>query len=167
MLPSLAIALVLGACAEDPATTDATMTLTSEAFAEGAAIPTRHTCDGEDVSPALAWDGAPDGAAAFALIVDDPDANGFVHWVVADIPADARGATEGTSPGTDGRNDMGRDGYGGPCPPSGTHRYVFTIYALNDALALEPGFSADELRSAMEGRVLATGLLTGTYQRGG
>ena len=166
MLPFLAIALILGACAEDPATNDE-MTLTSGAFAEGAPIPSRHTCDGEDVSPALAWEGAPEGAAAFALIVDDPDAHGFVHWVVADIPADARSADEGTSPGTDGRNDMRRDGYGGPCPPSGTHRYVFTIYALGDALGLQPGFSAEELRSAMEGRVLASGRLTGTYQRGG
>jgi Raf kinase inhibitor-like YbhB/YbcL family protein len=166
MLFVLAIVPLLGACAEDPATND-TITLTSDAFDEGAAIPTRFSCDGEDVSPPLAWDGVPSETAAFALIVDDPDAGGFVHWVVADIPADARSAAEGSSPGTDGRNDMGREGYGGPCPPSGTHRYVFTIYALGDALGLDADFSADELRSAMEGHVLATGRLTATYERGG
>ena len=144
-----------------------TITVTSTAFDEGGAIPTRFSCDGEDVSPPLAWEGAPDGTVAFALILDDPDAGGFVHWTVADIAASDGSAEEGESPGIDGRNGFGRAGYGGPCPPSGTHRYVVTLYALSEPLSVEPGFSPADLRSAMEGRVLATGHLTGTYRRGG
>ena len=143
------------------------MAVTSAVFEEGGAIPTRHGCDGDDVSPPLAWEGAPDGTLAYALIVDDPDARGFVHWTVADIPASTQSTAEGASPGIDGRNGFGRTGHGGPCPPSGSHRYVFTIYALNAPISVEPGFTADELRAAMEGRVLATGRLTGTYRRGG
>ena len=166
MLVLLAIAPILGACTEDPAMTD-TISVTSPAFDEGGAIPTRYSCDGEDVSPPLAWQGAPDGTVAFALIFDDPDAGGFVHWTVADIAASDGSAEEGESPGIDGRNGFGRAGYGGPCPPSGTHRYVVTLYALSEPLSVEPGFSAADLRSAMEGRVLATGQLTGTYRRGG
>ena len=166
MLLLLAIAPILGACTEDPAMTD-TISVTSPAFDEGGAIPTSYSCDGEDVSPPLAWQGAPDGTVAFALIVDDPDAGGFVHWTVADIAASDGSAEEGESPGIDGRNGFGRAGYGGPCPPSGTHRYVVTLYALSEPLSVEPGFSAADLRSAMEGRVLATGHLTGTYRRGG
>ena len=166
MLLLLAIAPILGACTEDPAMTD-TISVTSPAFDEGGAIPTRYSCDGEDVSPPLAWQGAPDGTVAFALILDDPDAGGFVHWTVADIAASDGSAEEGESPGIDGRNGFGRAGYGGPCPPSGTHRYVVTLYALSEPLSVEPGFSAADLRSAMEGRVLATGQLTGTYRRGG
>jgi len=166
MLLLLAIAPILGACTEDPAMTD-TISVTSPAFDEGGAIPTRYSCDGEDVSPPLAWRGAPDGTVAFALILDDPDAGGFVHWTVADIAASDGSAEEGESPGIDGRNGFGRAGYGGPCPPSGTHRYVVTLYALSEPLSVEPGFSAADLRSAMEGRVLATGQLTGTYRRGG
>jgi len=166
MLLLLAIAPILGACTEDPAMTD-TISVTSPAFDEGGAIPTRYSCDGEDVSPPLAWQGAPDGTVAFALILDDPDAGGFVHWTVADIAASDGSAEEGESPGIDGRNGFGRAGYGGPCPPSGTHRYVVTLYALSEPLSVEPGFSPADLRSAMEGRVLATGHLTGTYRRGG
>ena len=144
-----------------------TITVTSTAFDEGGAIPTRFSCDGEDVSPPLAWEGAPDGTVAFALILDDPDAGGFVHWTVADIAGSAGSTEEGESPGIAGRNGFGRFGYGGPCPPSGTHRYVVTVYALREPLSVEPGFNAADLRSAMEGRVLATGRLTGTYRRGG
>ena len=166
MLLLLAIAPILGACTEDPAMTD-TISVTSPAFDEGGAIPTRYSCDGDDVSPPLAWQGAPDGTVAFALILDDPDAGGFVHWTVADIAASDGSAEEGESPGVDGQNGFGRAGYGGPCPPSGTHRYVVTLYALSEPLSVEPGFSAADLRSAMEGRILATGHLTGTYRRGG
>ena len=140
--------------------------VTSSAFEEGGSIPRRHTCDADDVSPPLAWTGAPDGAAAFAVIVDDPDARGWVHWIVADIPAETASVAEGESPGTDGRNDFGRNGWGGPCPPSGSHRYSFEVVALSDRLGLPAGFSADELRAAMEGKVLASGRLTASYRRG-
>lgn len=147
--------------------TDA-LTVTSSAFADGEAIPARHGCDDEDVSPALAWSDPPAGTAAIALIVDDPDARGFAHWVAADIPAEPRSLDEGasgSSAGTEGRNDFGRTGYGGPCPPSGSHRYVFTVLALSQPVEVAAGFSADELRSAIEGNVLASGRLTGTFSR--
>ena len=142
-------------------------TITSSAFEEGGSIPGRYTCNGDDVSPPLAWTAAPEATAGFALIVDDPDARGWIHWVVADIPADRVSLDEYESPGTEGRNDFGRMGWGGPCPPSGSHRYVFEIFALSAELDLPAGFSADELRSAMEGKVLGSGRLTASYRRGG
>ncbi len=143
--------------------------LTSPVFVDGAAIPSRYTCDGANVSPPLAWSGAPDATAGFALLVTDPDARGFVHWVATDIPLTARGLVEGASgtasAGREGRNDFGRPGWGGPCPPSGTHRYVFELFALSAPLGL-PGFpSAADVRRAMAGRVLAEARLTGTYRR--
>lgn len=145
--------------------TDSLM-VTSTAFRDGEAIPSDHGCDGRDVSPPLAWSGVPDGTAAFALVVDDPDARGFVHWLVADIPSGTTSLEEGSAAGIQGGNDFGRTGYGGPCPPSGTHRYVFTVHALSESLDLASRFSADELSAAMEGRILASGRLSGTYQRG-
>jgi hypothetical protein len=105
-----------------------------------------------------------------ALIVDDPDARGWVHWLVADLPPDQAElpeAASGTVGGVEGRTDFGRTGYGGPCPPSGTHRYVFEVFALAEPLGLSSGFSADELRRAMDGKVLASGRLTASYTRGG
>ena len=147
-----------------------TLDVTSSAFEEGGAIPSRHTCDGEDVSPPVGWAGAPEGTAAYTMIVDDPDAGGWIHWLVTDIPADRLGLDEGASggsAGTEGRNDFGRTGHGGPCPPSGTHRYAFEVFALSESLGLATAFSADELRAAMEGRVLGSGRLTGTYRREG
>lgn len=148
--------------------TDA-ITVTSPAFTADGTIPSRYTCDGDNISPPLAWSGAPDGTAAFALIVDDPDARGWIHWLATDLPADADALDEGvsgTAAGTEGRTDFGRTGYGGPCPPSGSHRYSFEVFALSEPLGLPDGFSADELRSAMEGKVLASGRLTATYRRG-
>ena len=143
------------------------MTITSSALEDGGSIPGRYTCDGDDVSPPLAWTAAPEGTAGLALIVDDPDARGWIHWVVADIPADEMSVDENESPGTDGRNDFGRTGWGGPCPPSGSHRYVFEVFALSERLDLPAGFSADELRAAMAGKVLASGRLSASYRRGG
>ncbi|MGH2401840.1 MAG: YbhB/YbcL family Raf kinase inhibitor-like protein [Candidatus Limnocylindria bacterium] len=173
MLRSQLAALLLTACTgtststdlEAPSMTDS-LTVTSTAFKEREAIPSDYGCDGSDVSPPLAWSGAPDGTAAFAIVVDDPDARGFVHWLAADIPGDTTSVDEGEAAGAQGRNDFGRSGYGGPCPPSGEHRYVFTVHALSETLGLSAGFSADELRAAMEGRILATGELSGTYRRG-
>ena len=146
-----------------------TMTVTSSAFSADGAIPNRHTCDGADISPPLAWTGAPDGTAAYALIVDDPDARGWIHWLATDLAVDPPALDEGasgSSAGTEGRNDFGRTGYGGPCPPSGSHRYRFEVFALSEPLGLSDGFSADELRAAMEGKVLASGQLTASYRRG-
>lgn len=148
------------------------LTLTSSSFQADGEIPRRNTCDGEDVSPALAWEGAPDGAQSFVLIVDDPDARGFVHWILLDVGASASGSLpEAYSSSPDaaqqGTNDFGRVGWGGPCPPSGRHRYTFTLTALNAPLALAEAPRADEVREAMAGHVLAEATLNATYQRGG
>jgi Raf kinase inhibitor-like YbhB/YbcL family protein len=147
------------------------LTVSSDAFEEGGAIPERYSCDGEDVSPPLRWSAGPEETAAYAVIADDPDARGFIHWVVADLPADvtqlAEGASGGEIPGVEGRNDFGRSGWGGPCPPSGTHRYTFSVYALRERLELPGVIDAGAVRAAIEGRVLGEGSLTATYRRGG
>ncbi len=153
----------------------ANIKLTSVAFADGQPIQARYTCDGEDKSPALRWTGLPQGARSTALIVDDPDAPGrvFVHWVLYGIPVSMTELPEGVSGAArtsfgarNGTNDFGRSGYGGPCPPPGKpHRYIFTLYALDGGLDLEPGAGKKELLSAMNGHVLAEGRLVGTYQR--
>jgi Raf kinase inhibitor-like YbhB/YbcL family protein len=146
-----------------------TFTLSSPEFSDGGPIPRRFSCDGEDISPALEWAGAPDGTVSLALIVDDPDARGFVHWVLLDVTAEASGALPAgfSGPGapSEGSNGFGRPGYGGPCPPSGTHRYVFTMYALDRRLDLSGAPPASEVRVAMAGHVLGEARLTGTYRR--
>ncbi len=151
--------------------------LTSTAFRDGGAIPAKHSCDGADVSPALAWRGAPQGTVSFALIVDDPDAPAgtWVHWVLYDVPAAAGGAPEGVAKvetsselggAVQGRNDFRRLGYGGPCPPPGpAHRYFFKLSALGVKLGLKPGASKADVERAMTGHVLATTQLMGTYAR--
>lgn len=167
----LPVSLILLACQAETATPEVSppmtdsLAVTSAAFAEGGTIPSRFTCDGADVSPPLSWSEAPDATRAFALVVDDPDARGFVHWAVADL--EATELAEGATDGVHGRNSFGRSGYGGPCPPSGSHRYVFTVFALSEPVGLPAGFSADELRSAMTDKVLASGSLTASYRRGG
>ena len=143
--------------------------LTSPAFADDGPIPARYSCDGANVSPPLAWGGAPRETRAFAVLVSDPDARGFVHWVAVDIPGTSAGLPEGASgsgrAGREGRNDFGRPGWGGPCPPSGTHRYVFVLYALAAPLDLAGAPSAAEVRGKLAGRTLAQARLTGTYRR--
>ena len=144
--------------------------LTSAAFVDGAAIPRKYSCDGDDVSPPLEWSDAPDDTAALVLVVDDPDARDFVHWVVFDmVGSQSGGLAEGVSASPDappqGRNDFGRIGWGGPCPPSGTHRYRFALYALDEPIALTGTPSAEELRAAMQGHVVGEAELTGTYTR--
>jgi Raf kinase inhibitor-like YbhB/YbcL family protein len=147
-------------------------TLTSIAFTDGGAMPRKSSCDGENVSPALEWNGAPDGTGALALIVDDPDAGGFVHWVVFDMTGtQSGGLTEAVSASPDappqGRNGFGKIGWGGPCPPSGRHRYQFSLLALDGPLGLNGTPGADDIRQAAAGHTLAQAQLTGTYQRGG
>ena len=145
------------------------------AFGEGLPIPRDFTADGRDVSPALAWSGAPEETRGFALICEDPDAprGNWVHWVLYDVPPETAGLPEGVPPddrppglGAHGRNDFGNPGYGGPAPPRGTHRYFFRLYALDRALGLAPGATAAELRRAMAGHVLAETSRMGTYSRG-
>ncbi|NPV09790.1 MAG: YbhB/YbcL family Raf kinase inhibitor-like protein [Anaerolineae bacterium] len=152
------------------------VSLVSSAFTEGGLIPSEFTCDGEGTSPMLQWTGAPEGTRSFALIVEDPDAprGTFVHWVAYDIPPEVTTLAAGVPQEWDtggfrqGRNGAGNVGYIGPCPPAGEeHRYVFTLYALDDLLGLEPGVSVEELREAMEGRVLAQAQLVGRYSRTG
>jgi Raf kinase inhibitor-like YbhB/YbcL family protein len=145
--------------------------LTSTGFKDGAAIPRRFSCDGENVSPDLAWAGAPVGTKALVLIVIDPDARGFVHWLVYDLTASpAGGLPQAISASPDappqGTNSFGKRGYGGPCPPSGTHHYRFTLSALDAGLGLTGAPGVDALHAAMAGHVLAEATLTGTYHRG-
>jgi Raf kinase inhibitor-like YbhB/YbcL family protein len=143
--------------------------LTSPAFADGADIPIRHTCDGADLSPRLTWTGVPDGTRSLALVVDDPDAPGgtFTHWVVYDLPADQSELGEGAVPATSGRNSFGRTGYGGPCPPpaDAPHRYRFTLYALDiPKIALKNG-TREELEAQVDAHTLGTARLVGRYKR--
>jgi Raf kinase inhibitor-like YbhB/YbcL family protein len=151
------------------------MRLTSTAFTAGATIPSSCTCEGENVSPPLAWTGTPAGTRSLALVVDDPDAprRRWVHWVIWNLPPAMQGLPPGVSNdatlaggGRQGRNDFGRVGYGGPCPPPGpAHHYVFTLFALDAVLGLAPGATRAELSRAMDGHVLATAELVGTFRR--
>lgn len=163
------LALALAATPEPPVRLD----LTSAAFSTGATIPVRHTCEGEDLSPALTWNNVPEGTRTFALVVDDPDAPGktWVHWLVWDIPASARSLPEGLGPTAgdvrQGTNDFKSIGYGGPCPPKGhgAHRYFFRLFALDRRVDLPPGATRAEVDAAMKGHVLATGELMGKFHR--
>ncbi len=153
------------------------LSISSPAFAAGAAIPVKHTCDGEDLSPRLEWTEPPAGTKAFALIVDDPDApvGDWVHWVVVDLPATSRALPEGVArandvrgvePARQGRNDFGRLGWGGPCPPPGkAHRYFFKLYALDAPLGLAAGATKAEVEKRLAGHVLAKAEMFGTYAR--
>ncbi len=151
-------------------TTPVPFTLSSAEFDDGAAIPRAATCDGADASPALAWAGAPAGTKSYALVVTDPDAHDFVHWIAFDLTGVPNGNLAGgvvaaaATPGQ-GRNDFGRRGYGGPCPPSGQHRYTFTLSALDRALGLGGTPSLATVQAAMKGHVLGQAVLRGTYRR--
>jgi Raf kinase inhibitor-like YbhB/YbcL family protein len=155
----------------ESATRAASFELTSSAFADGGGIPRTYACDGQDTSPPLAWSGAPDGTATFALVMTDPDAGGFVHWVMFNVDASASGAIPtGVSASPDappqGTNSFGRVGYGGPCPPSGTHHYVFRLLALDAELPLTGTPKESQVLAAAEGHILGEAKLTGTYRKG-
>ncbi|MGH7712335.1 MAG: YbhB/YbcL family Raf kinase inhibitor-like protein [Gemmatimonadaceae bacterium] len=154
------------------------MRLSSTAFQNMGAIPARFTCDAEDVSPPLAWDEVPNEAKSLALIVDDPDAPDpaapkrvYVHWVVYDIPLTTDSLLERTTAknlpagARQGKNDFGKVGYGGPCPPIGRHRYFHKLYALDDTLGDRGALTKAELLKALEGHILAEAQLVGTYER--
>jgi hypothetical protein len=156
------------------------LSLTSPAFTHQGTIPALHTCEGRDVSPALAWTGVPEGTKSLALVVDDPDAPDprapkmtWVHWVLYNLPPGTAGLPEGVSrdrlpAGTrEGRNDWKRTGYGGPCPPIGRHRYFHKLYALDTMLPDLATPTKERLEAAMEGHVLARAELVGTYQKTG
>jgi hypothetical protein len=148
--------------------------VTSPAFKSGEMIPKKYTCDGEDVSPPIEWSGIPDGTNSVALICDDPDApmGTWVHWFIFNMPPDTRSLPEGAgrekvsvNGAVIGINDSREIGYGGPCPPSGVHRYYFRIYALDKTLDLKQGAAKKDLLKAMEGHILARGELMGKYKR--
>lgn len=150
------------------------MELSSTAFPEEGMIPTKYTCDGADVSPPLKWGSIPEGTKSYALICDDPDApvGTWVHWVYYDIPPETEGLPENVTPkehpssgGIQGTNDFRKIGYGGPCPPGGTHRYFFKLYALDTLLKLPPASTKSQVLEAMEGHILGQGELMGKYKR--
>mgnify|MGYP001564115471 CR=1 FL=1 len=144
------------------------MKLTSPAFTHNGSIPSEYTCDGSGLSPPLGISDVPENAKSLVLISDDPDApvGTWDHWVVFNIPASAKEIPTGTEPqGTPGKNSWGRTGYGGPCPPSGTHRYFFKLYALDTTLNLPAGSAKKQIESAMQGRILTKAELMGTYSR--
>ncbi len=150
------------------------ITITSTAFNDGDMIPRDYTCDGENISPPLAWKGVPEGAKSLALIFDDPDAPAgtWVHWVLFNIPTTTHALPQNTPPAKvlengakHGTTDFKRLGYGGPCPPSGTHRYYLKLYALDVELEQESGLTKADLLDAMKGHILAEGQLMGRYAR--
>ena len=152
-----------------------TLILSSAAFQQQDNIPPKYTCQGEDISPPLAWSEPPKGTHSYTLIVDDPDApnNVFTHWLIYNIPASITELSEGLPANAklpngllQGKNDFGNTGYGGPCPPPGSpHRYRFTLYALDQALDIEPVASKAQLLTAIEGHILEQYKLTGLFQR--
>jgi Raf kinase inhibitor-like YbhB/YbcL family protein len=174
-LALLVIVTSLVAVAQQPAAKSPLFSVSSPAFAAGAVIPEQYTCKGNDLSPPLQWSKVPAQTGSFALIVDDPDAPGgvWVHWVVWDLPATARSLPEAIpkrdlldNGSRQGRNDFGRTGYNGPCPPGGkTHRYVFRLYALDGKLTLSPQSSRSDLDAAMKGHVVAETEYIGTFHR--
>ena len=151
--------------------------LSSSSFTAGGNIPRQFTCEGEDISPELSWKNAPSGTKTFVLIVHDPDApraGGFTHWVVYNLPANVTHIAQHApkseklpAGGIQGKNDFGQTGYKGPCPPSGTHRYYFYLYALDTELKLTPGANKDEVEKAIKGHVLQKAELMGKYKKGG
>lgn len=148
--------------------------LKSRAFENEGMIPEKYTCDGDDISPPLSWESVPEGTKSIALICDDPDAPAgtWVHWVVYNLPPEIRTLEENITPersmengGIQGMNDSQKIGYGGPCPPGGTHRYFFKIFALDAKVDLTPGATKSQLLIAMEGHILAKEDLIGKYSR--
>ena len=180
----LIMIILLAACTEKPGQptrvvggTPSSLTLTSPGFTQGEAIPTKYTCQGDDSSPALQWSAPPPRTKSLALIVEDPDApmGTWVHWVIYNLPPDAGELSEGASRANaaefhlpkdtlQGPTSFNRSDYGGPCPPSGSHRYFFRLYALDISLN-RPGLDKAALLDAMKGHVLASGELMGTYQK--
>lgn len=143
------------------------MEITSPEFQHKGNIPKKFTCQGEDVNPSLVISGVPEGARSLILIVDDPDAPGraWVHWVVFNIAADVVEIDENSVPGKEGLNDFGRASYGGPCPPSGTHRYFFKLYALDTELDLPENVTKKRLEEEMKGHILEQAELIGLYKK--
>jgi Raf kinase inhibitor-like YbhB/YbcL family protein len=167
----LLTALPMSGCAEGA---EGTIEVRSTAFAEGDRIPSDFTCEGADMSPPIEWANIPSGTKSIAIFVEDPDApsGNWSHWLAYDLPPSMRQLPPGIpasqglpAGGIQGRTDFGNAGYSGPCPPQGTHRYFFRVYALDTLLGLKPGATKQELLRAMQGHILAQGQLMGTYDR--
>lgn len=143
------------------------MLVKSPEFENNKLIPAKYTCDGADVNPLLTIEGVPDETKSLALVVDDPDApmGTFDHWIVWNIPPDTREIEENTIPGTEGISSYRKHAYGGPCPPYGTHRYFFKVYALDIELDLKTNSTKKDVEKAMKGHILAEGALVGLYRR--
>jgi hypothetical protein len=151
------------------------MEIRSSAFFIGNPIPFKYTCDGDNISPSLQWEDPPEGTQSFALILEDPDAPNktFTHWILYNLPAECRelpeNATESSLPkgAVQGKNDFNQLGFGGPCPPNGTHRYFFKLFALDQLLDLKSGASKAEFMQAIEGHILDAAEVMGRYTRQG
>jgi len=173
------LTILLTSCSSTQTATpeaDMSLELKSDAFVNGQSISAKYSCIGKNISPALTWNDPPAGTQSFALIADDPDApvGTWVHWVLFNIPADERSLPEDlpvTGKNVDpnaiyfGKNSSGNTRYDGPCPPSGTHRYYFKLYALDSLVDLLPGATKEELLKAMQGHILAQGELMGTFSK--
>jgi hypothetical protein len=160
------IFVVCSGCIEEKTEKAGNMKLSSPAFDNGKPIPTEYTCDGDDISPPLTFTGIPEKAKSLAIIMDDPDAGGFVHWVVWNIPPNTTGFSKGENISfPQGTNDFGKIGYGGPCPPVEKHRYFFKLYALDTVLNLNTGATKEQLENAMSTHILEETQLIGTYTR--
>jgi len=172
--------IVLSACGTSATPIEAAMTnqltITSDAFASGQSIPAKYSCIGRNISPPLAWNEPPTGTQSFALIMDDPDApvGTWVHWVLYNIPTAKHDLQEDmpiTGKSMDpnaiyvGKNSSGNIGYDGPCPPSGTHRYIFKLFALDTTINLLPGATKEQVLKEMDGHILAQGELVGTFSK--
>jgi Raf kinase inhibitor-like YbhB/YbcL family protein len=171
---SMMTAIILYACSSisNPSTTPTTnpfalagFTLTSGAFENGKTIPIIYSCKGENISPEFSWEGAPPGTESFALTLEDPDARGFVHWLIWNIPADTNTIPEKSLPegAVQGTTSFNKTGYGGPCPPSGVHHYTFKLYALDTMLELKEGARLKDLQAAIQNHILAESEMTGMF----
>ncbi len=176
LLLILLLAIVSGCIAKEKEVNNMEkISISSEAFNDGGTIPDEYTCEGEDISPPLSWQGLPDGTKSIALIMDDPDASGraFVHWVIYNISGSTQKLAKGipkkeklADGSLQGMTDFGKAGYGGPCPPPGKpHRYIFKIYAIDKILDLPSKASKEDAETAMKGHILAKGELIGKYAR--
>jgi Raf kinase inhibitor-like YbhB/YbcL family protein len=170
VIPLMIMVLLFAGSSSKEASTMGALQITSPAFQNNGHIPRQYTCDGKDINPALTIAGAPQGAKSMALICDDPDApgGGWVHWVLWNIDPNVKEIKEDTVPqgAVEGMNDFGKHSYGGPCPPLGTHRYFFKVYALDTMLNISPNSTKADMEKAMKGHILAEGRLIGLYKRG-
>jgi Raf kinase inhibitor-like YbhB/YbcL family protein len=170
VIPLMIMVLLFAVSSSKEASTMGALQITSPAFQNNGYIPRQYTCDGKDINPALMIAGVPQGTKSLALICDDPDApgGGWVHWVLWNIDPNVKEIKEDTVPqgAVEGMNDFGKHSYGGPCPPLGTHRYFFKVYALDTMLNISPNSTKADMEKAMKGHILAEGRLIGLYKRG-